>query len=282
LTSSGSESDTYARNAEFWVTIIREGLDRYRTELTNDAVLDAVGPCEGLDVLDAGCGEGYMGRLLAERGARVVGVDVSKSLIAAARGHEDAERLGLRYTTASLEDLPQPDDSFNLVVCNHVLSDVADAGRAVAELGRALRPGGRLVILMLHPCFYTAHAERDATGSIPAATYFSERSISQAFRVADIDSPDEVHMDFRPLEFYAPLRASPTARAPHDREGPRSGTLESSFSRSRTCSPGWAQSALCCARQSCRRSSDACREFDLEPRNASLRVSTHPSSSFHL
>jgi ubiquinone/menaquinone biosynthesis C-methylase UbiE len=208
LTSSGSESDTYARNADFWVKIIREGLDRYRTELTNDAVLDAVGPCEGLDVLDAGCGEGYMGRLLAERGARVVGADISDSLIAAARAHEDAERLGLRYTVASLEDLPEPDESFDVVVCNHVLSDVADPGRALAELGRVLRPGGKLVALMLHPCFYTAHAERDASGSIPVTTYFSERTISQPFKVAEIESPDEVHMKFRPLEFYADALSS--------------------------------------------------------------------------
>jgi SAM-dependent methyltransferase len=171
--------------------------------LTDDAVLNAVGPCEGLDVLDAGCGEGYMGRLLAERGARVVGADISDSLLAAARAHGDAERLGLRYTVASLEDLPEPDDSFDLVVCNHVLSDVSDPGRALTELGRVLRPGGRLIALMLHPCFYTAHAERDASGSIPVATYFTERTISQPFMVAGIESPDEVHMNFRPLEFYA-------------------------------------------------------------------------------
>jgi SAM-dependent methyltransferase len=166
-------------------------------------VLDAVGPCEGLDVLDAGCGEGYMGRLLAERGARVVGADISDSLIAAAEAHEDTERLGLRYTVASLEDLPEPDDSFDLVVCNHVLSNVAEPERALTELGRVLRPGGKLVALMLHPCFYTAHAERDASGSIPVATYFSERTISQPFKVAGLESPDEVHMKFRPLEFYA-------------------------------------------------------------------------------
>ncbi|GAA4759349.1 class I SAM-dependent methyltransferase [Actinomycetospora chibensis] len=208
LTSSGSESDTYARNADFWIKIIREGLDRYRTELTDDAVLDAVGPCDGLDVLDAGCGEGYMGRLLAERGARVVGADISDSLVDAARAHEDAERLGLRYEVASLEDLTEPDDSFDLVVCNHVLSDVADPGRALAELGRVLRPGGRLVALMLHPCFYTAHAERDASGSIPVTTYFTERTISQPFNVAGIESPDQVHMNFRPLEFYASALAS--------------------------------------------------------------------------
>ena len=200
--TSGSTSDTYARNADFWVKIIREGLDRYRTELTDQAVLDAVGDVDGLDVLDAGCGEGYMSRLLAQRGARAAGVDVSDSLIEYARAHEDAGRLDLSYTVGSLEDLPYPDDSFDAAVCNHVLSDVTDPSAALKELGRVLRPGGRLVILMLHPCFYTAHAERDASGSIPVSTYFSERSVDQPFVVAGIESPDQVHMNFRPLEFY--------------------------------------------------------------------------------
>ena len=201
--TSGSTSDTYARNADFWVKIIREGLDRYRTELTDQAVLDAVGDVEGLDVLDAGCGEGYMSRLLAKRGARAAGVDVSDSLIEYARVHEDAERLGVRYNVAGLEDLPYEDESFDLAICNHVLSDVRDPAAAIRELGRVLRPSGRIVILMLHPCFYTAHAERDSTGSIPVETYFSERSVDQPFVVAGIESPDDVHMTFRPLEFYS-------------------------------------------------------------------------------
>ncbi len=91
--TSGSTSDTYARNADFWVKIIREGLDRYRTELTDQAVLDAVGDVDGLDVLDAGCGEGYMSRLLAERGARASGIDLSDSLIDYAKTHQTPSAL---------------------------------------------------------------------------------------------------------------------------------------------------------------------------------------------
>lgn len=200
--TSGSTSDTYARNADFWVKIIREGLDRYRTELTDQAVLDAVGDVDGLDVLDAGCGEGYMSRLLAERGARASGIDLSDSLIDYAKTHPDAIRLGLKYAVGSIETLPYEDDSFDVVVCNHVLSDVVDPAAALREIGRVLRPGSRLVVLMLHPCFYTAHAERDALGSIPVSAYFSERGVSQPFSVAGLDSPDKVHMNFRSLEFY--------------------------------------------------------------------------------
>ena len=202
MTRRGSSSDTYADNADFWVKIIREGLDPYRTELTDAAVLNAIGDCAGLRVLDGGCGEGYMSRLLAQRGARVVGIDTSDSLIESASTHSDVDSLDLTYYVASLENIPEHDDSFDVAVCNHVLSDVSDPAAAFQELGRVLRPGGRLVVLMLHPCFYTAHAERDSRGNIPVTTYFQERRVDQTFVVAGIESPAEVHMNFRPLEFY--------------------------------------------------------------------------------
>lgn len=148
-----------------------------------------------------------MSRLLAERGARAVGVDVSDSLVSAARTHDDVDRLGVSYTVADLEHLPYKNASFDVAVCNHVLSDVSDPAAAVVELGRVLRSAGHLVILMLHPCFYTAHAERDASDTIPVATYFSDRAVDQPFVVAGIESPDEVHMSFRPLEFYSTVLA---------------------------------------------------------------------------
>jgi 2-polyprenyl-3-methyl-5-hydroxy-6-metoxy-1,4-benzoquinol methylase len=203
LTVRGDLTDTYASNAEFWVRIIREQLDRYRTDLTDAAVLKALGGVDGARVLDGGCGEGYIGRALAARGARVVGLDTSAALVDAASSHPDAARFGVTYAVGSLEAIPEPDNSFDAAVCNHVISDVEDPAAALRELGRILRPGGRLVLLMLHPCFYTAHAERDAAGTIPVGTYFSERRVDQTFKVAGIESPDEVHMRFRPLEFYA-------------------------------------------------------------------------------
>src|SRR5207237_8782987 len=65
----------WERNAEFWIRIIRERLDPFRTEVTDAAVLRALGPCADRSVLDAGCGEGYLTRRLAGRGAAAVGVD---------------------------------------------------------------------------------------------------------------------------------------------------------------------------------------------------------------
>jgi 2-polyprenyl-3-methyl-5-hydroxy-6-metoxy-1,4-benzoquinol methylase len=199
-TTSGS--DTYAKNADFWIKIIRERLDRYRTELTDAAVLAALGDVKGRNILDGGCGEGYLSREIARREATVTGLDRSSSLISAA--HKERDRLGLQidHYVAGLESIPEENGTFDSVVCNHVMTDVEDAAAALKEIGRVTKPGGRLVLLMLHPCFYTAHAERNASGNISVTTYFSTRKIDQEFKVAGIASPDQVHMNFRPLEYY--------------------------------------------------------------------------------
>jgi SAM-dependent methyltransferase len=93
-------------NAEFRLRIIRQHRDRYRTELTDPAVLDAIGDVADLDILDAGCGEGYMTRELASRGAHQVnGIDTSRELVKAA---EAAMVPGTSFSEASAGDLPFP------------------------------------------------------------------------------------------------------------------------------------------------------------------------------
>jgi ubiquinone/menaquinone biosynthesis C-methylase UbiE len=192
---------SYAENANFWKKIIREGLDPYRRELTDAAVIRAVQPGPETRILDAGCGEGYLARQLAAHGATVTGVDACEALVDAAIALDEHD--GLEYVTASVDDLPLDDSSVDVVVCNHVLNDLRDIEAPLQEFGRILAPGGRLVALMLHPCFYVPHAERDSvTDVVTPDVYFSERVIEQPFSVSGITSPASVRMWFRPLEDY--------------------------------------------------------------------------------
>ncbi|XVQ09916.1 class I SAM-dependent methyltransferase [Spirillospora sp. CA-255316] len=193
--------ERWEANAEYWVKIIREGRDRYRTELTDAAVLDAIGPCAGLRVLDAGCGEGYLSRTLSAKGAEVVGVDAAQGLIDAARAHPDGGAVS--YHRAGVDAMPVADASFDLVVCNHLFSHLQDPADAIGEFARVLRSGGRLVVLTLHPCFYTADAEQGARASVPASRYFSARGIEQRFLVDGLESPSEITSWLRPLEYYS-------------------------------------------------------------------------------
>lgn len=105
-------------------------------------------------VLDHGCGEGRAGRLLVAAGLPVVGVDRSPTLTSAAAGGDPALPVALADAAA----LPFPDAVFGLVVASMSLHDIDDFERAMAEVGRVLRPDGVLCLAVVHP-FCTAQDE---------------------------------------------------------------------------------------------------------------------------
>jgi ubiquinone/menaquinone biosynthesis C-methylase UbiE len=199
-----SITSSYDLNAKFWIKIIRENLDRYRTELTNPAVLDAVGDCSGSRLLDAGCGEGYLSRMFAERDAQVDGIDSSPSLVEAARAASSPETVRIDYHIGDVTRMDFAGESFDIVVCNHLLNDLPAPADAISEFYRVLKPGGRLVILMLHPCFYgfRVRSEKDST-RLPVSDYFTARRAEQPFNVAGILSPAPVTVYVRSLEYYS-------------------------------------------------------------------------------
>lgn len=202
-TATEAHPNRYDANASFWVQIIREHRDKYRSELTDPAMLHTIGEPAGLDILDAGCGEGYLSRVLAKKGANATGIDSSTKLIEAARSQNLADVPSVSFDIGSVDDLPYPDSAFDLVVCNHLVNDLFDPSKPISEFARVLRSSGRLVILMLHPCFYNKHAERDqATNGMIASSYFDIRSVEQTFEVGGLTSPAANIAWFRPLEFY--------------------------------------------------------------------------------
>ena len=169
-------------------------------------MLEAIGDPQGLDALDAGCGEGYLSRILARQGAVVRGIDSSEKLIEAATQENLRDELPASFDVGSVDDLPYRDDAFDIVVANHLMNDLRVPGAAIREFARVLRPGGRLIILMLHPCFYNRHTERDqATNGVVAASYFDIRRVEQTFKVNGLTSPAVNTAWFRPLEYYTEL-----------------------------------------------------------------------------
>jgi 2-polyprenyl-6-hydroxyphenyl methylase/3-demethylubiquinone-9 3-methyltransferase len=96
----------------------------------------------GKRVLDLGCAGGFMAEALAQRGARVAGIDPAAEAIEAARAHASKSVLDIDYSVGVGEDLPYPDAYFDAVVCVDVLEHVQDLGRVLAEVTRVLKPGG--------------------------------------------------------------------------------------------------------------------------------------------
>lgn len=142
------------KGAEVWDKGYTRYGDTYRRNLFNPALFPLIGKVKGKRVLDAGCGQGYMARLLAERGARVIGIDLSKEFIKIARQYEKKKPLGIKYIQADLARVPQLKNRyFDLIVSVYVLCDVRDYDTAIGEMARVLKPGCRFIFLIEHPCF---------------------------------------------------------------------------------------------------------------------------------
>lgn len=101
-------------------------------------------------VVDVACGTGTTAIEAAGRvspGGQVVGVDLSDRMVEAARSRARQERCAnTRFERMDAERLELPDDSFDAALCVLGLMYVPDPGRAIAEMRRVLRPGGRMVL----------------------------------------------------------------------------------------------------------------------------------------
>jgi SAM-dependent methyltransferase len=114
--------------------------------------IERLAPPPGARILDAGCGSGRMLDELARWG-EISGLDAEPAGVAAAnaRGHADV-RLG------SVEELPWPDGTFDLVTCLDVIEHTPDDRCTLAELRRVTRAGGHLLVTVpAYPRLWSQH-----------------------------------------------------------------------------------------------------------------------------
>ncbi len=153
--------------------------DFCRRHLLNPALLQMVGQARGRRVLDAGCGDGYLARMLAKAGAAVTGIEPAAPMFDFAVDSERTEPLGIRYLQADLCKMPDGADlaHFDAVVVNMVLQAIPDWASALAACVAALRPGGRLVFSVNHPCFEQLAGTWRRHGAYQLTEYLAEYSI---------------------------------------------------------------------------------------------------------
>ncbi len=185
-------------NAEVWARHVRAGYDTYRDLYHMPAFLEELGDLSGLEVLDAGCGEGRTARILARRGARMTAVDISEKMIELARAEEEREPLGIRYEAASMNEMSVfGDETFDAAVSVMALMDCADYEGAIREFWRVLKAEGMLAFNIVHPCFTTSVRgwERDESGEIVGirlGDYFREGASKEQWRFGRASQSEEV------------------------------------------------------------------------------------------
>lgn len=122
------------------------GIGVITEQLERALILELAGGVDARSVLDVGCGDGDLAFDLAQRGARVTGIDASPEMIGAARTRALAHGANIDFEVAAAEQLPFAAERFDLVAAITILCFVDDAAPVFREMARVLRPGGRLVI----------------------------------------------------------------------------------------------------------------------------------------
>ena len=151
----------YDEIAEWYDESVRSGPLALFHELVLPSVLDLAGDVEGRRVCDLACGQGITARRLAERGATVVGVDLSSRLLDHARRYEREKPHGISYILGDAQVLTGVANAeFDGVVCNAALMDIPDLDACLCTVARILRPGGWFVLSITHPCFINPSVSR--------------------------------------------------------------------------------------------------------------------------
>ena len=105
-----------------------------------DIVLQAVGEARPRRILEVGCGEGELAaRMQSELAAEVIALDQSERMVELTRAR------GIDAIVGDVQQLPFADGEFDCALAAWMLYHVPDLDRALSELARVLRPGGRLV-----------------------------------------------------------------------------------------------------------------------------------------
>jgi len=111
------------------------------------AMKSRLDPLPAGTLLDVACGTGRYSAYMAGRGHQVIGIDLSPDMLALAR----AKLPEAEFREGDMESLPFEDASVDTAICALALVHLKDIRRAIAEMARVLRPGGRLIISDVHP-----------------------------------------------------------------------------------------------------------------------------------
>jgi SAM-dependent methyltransferase len=193
----------YDQTATHWARHQPSSLSDYTAR---PQVMALCEPVAGKQVLDLGCGEGYCSRMLRQRGAQVLGLDVSERMIELARQAERAQPLGIRYDTADAVTVNLGEASVDLVVAVFLFNylSVEQMRQTMTNVHRMLRPGGHFVFAVPHPAFaFMREPAPPFYFDIGSAGYFSARNSAFPGRIWKREgSALDVQLVHKTLEDY--------------------------------------------------------------------------------
>jgi 2-polyprenyl-3-methyl-5-hydroxy-6-metoxy-1,4-benzoquinol methylase len=190
-------------NINEWSSVTNEIIDNFGDEgdftrqvILNPILLKILGDVKGKVILDAGCGTGYLSRMLAKRGAVVTGIEPSLNLFTYASNLEQEKKQGINYLQRDLSNFTEHVSYYDFVVANMVMMDIYDYKPAIINCINSLKLGGSLIISILHPCFETSTKEWVNNG---------KRSIVSDYFTQNFKKQNYGYLYHRPISNYLNL-----------------------------------------------------------------------------
>ena len=152
--TSTDPTDSLFERVAWLYAFCREHLFRDDTERIIKALWQNKPPTSGLRLIELGCGPGFYSRKLAQRFPNIIvtGVDRSPSQVRSARERAAAENIrNCVFERVNALALPTDGSSFDILIASRIFTVLPDHRRAVAEMFRILKPGGRCLIA--EPCY---------------------------------------------------------------------------------------------------------------------------------
>jgi SAM-dependent methyltransferase len=140
--------------AAWYDKLVGESGSDYHRQVIVPATIKLLDPRPGESVFDVCCGQGVLFKpLLDANVGKVTGIDASPRLIAAAKARYGTERRVTLFTADACAPGAWADGSHDAATCVMAVHDVADPVALFANMTRALKAGGRAVVVLMHPCF---------------------------------------------------------------------------------------------------------------------------------
>lgn len=188
-------------NIKKWSTVTQEELEKFgdgdfeRTQMINPTIFQLLGAVTKKKLLDAGCGNGYLSRMLAMKGAEVIGVEPGETMYRFAVSTEEKDHLGITYFKEDLSQFTRFKEEFDIVVANMVFMDIPKYQSAIRNCINSLKTGGLFIYSILHPCFPGFENDWQRLKHVEVKDYFTESSVQARYG----------HVFFRPLQNYINL-----------------------------------------------------------------------------
>ena len=150
-----SKKAEWDRVAEWWNNEVGDIGTWHQKYDIDPVIFKIIGKIRKKKILEIGCGNGYLSRLLARKGAKITAIDISKKLLEFAITKEKEKPLGIRYLVRNAADLYGIKSKYlDLAIADMSLMDIRDAQGTIKAVSRILKINGHFIFSITHPVFH--------------------------------------------------------------------------------------------------------------------------------